>query len=593
MATVSGLRSVGGNTPRTTSKDGRVNIPRPTSRNTGLSPSAGATGASRGTPAMPNDQRLGQLADALTQLNPALQQYMQKNNDAMDEAVKQQLPYLVDILEQSYKDGLVEKSQMKEIFPELSPANFLMIQEALAKRKAKRETETAIEEVLANDDLRLNSADRNEFFQTRRAEALEAAWADANPVFASAYMSQFDSTTREWERQFMQETANFHEDVLKESMAEDVRQALKEGGDLLAIDQTFNNSSLNKLERKDVVMSTAISVALAEENPEILDQIPELFLNADNKARIKQAKEQIQTAQWTRFSRSRQAEAYARDAEIRQGKIGMLNRMAQGYFVSPAEFVNTPELFSFASQHQTTSMINEGLSVNNRQFVQNNVAQAAITGDWEEAFQYDPNISNFMDEGQMTLEGLNDYILSLDVLNAKDKIALMQNAEDIWNSRSVLRDPDITAAYSPLAEDIRAFHSSRNGMMVATEGINLNTTVRRVYDSTIMAGVLNHIQTTGDVPRGADKQAIVDRALQRAEHHKQEVKRSVGIGLDLGVQDQVREAETRNTPLPRGQSNRSPNDTQENEEGLITRGGYLWRKDPETGRLTLVEDEDE
>src|SRR5690606_34541921 len=138
----------------------------------------------------------------------------------------------------------------------------------------------------------------------------------------------------EYESAWLRETAAYHQQVQAEAFSSEVAEAIRQGGDPLAVDDAWADSSLNKIERKRIALDTYIAEAVATNNPELLDTIPTRFLNAEAKAKIAQTKQQIEAAMWTQFTHARQLDEWRRKQEIRNLMIEALRRHISGELVS-------------------------------------------------------------------------------------------------------------------------------------------------------------------------------------------------------------------------------------------------------------------
>ncbi|HEY2927954.1 hypothetical protein, partial [Piscinibacter sp.] len=153
-----------------------------------------------------------------------------------------------------------------------------------------------VEEIAGNDALRLDSAKRAAFVAQKRQEIVSQV-GEGSDFFGAGLVAGIDRLMAQHEQQWLTETATYHEKVQGEQFTGEVADALgtaDPGAALLALDEKFaQSSSLNSLERNQLVVGAAVDLAWSKRDKGILDAVPSRFLNADTKAELAKTKQQL------------------------------------------------------------------------------------------------------------------------------------------------------------------------------------------------------------------------------------------------------------------------------------------------------------
>ncbi|MFA7168423.1 MAG: hypothetical protein WC096_05930, partial [Sphaerochaetaceae bacterium] len=245
--------------------------------------------------------------------------------------------------------------------------------------------------------------------------------------------------------------------------------------------------------------------------------------NTETKARIAQVKEKIESSMYSRFIRARQLQEYEREESIRQGKIDILTRIANGEEVSPDEFYQTPELFEYAMRMNTQPHISSTVSVRNAENLRSTILKAATAGSYMEAFKNDPSFTlMFEDEEAVTEWGLRDYILHRDDLNPAEKQKLIEQVPMLMEGVNFVRNPDFDAHFeNSVGNDLKVFAQSVQGQVLQRMGVNVQGVVQNTYRERLRQEVIAYIEENERLPRGTDRLEIMQRAEDAAHRRLQ------------------------------------------------------------------------
>ena len=457
MAVVPGLRPTDSNRPSVRQKKGRTATRRDSSPRVGLNPAA--TPVSTYTrPAIPRtDDNITRLANALGELAPSLAEFAVQRHRQLERSQLEVDRYYAEQIAQNKEMGPISAAQVGEIFPELVPSVRRHIAKSIGSIEGKKWVESEIEAILNNDEIRLNTEARRAAIDQIRAKALELI--GDNEHYGNGFLSQIDRSLAEYESAWLRETAAYHQQVQAEAFSQRLAEVIRQGGDPLAVDDEWNDSSLNKIERKRIALDTYIAEAVATNNPKLLDTIPTRFLNAEAKAKIAQTKQQIEAAMWTQFSHARQLDQWRREQQIRDLKVEALSRHISGEQVSPADYYLYPEVFDYVTQLISKPRQSSTVSVRNAASFRSNVLRAGTTGSYLDAFADDPEfLSFFRNDDDVTEEALRDHILSRSDMNPEEQQKLLDEIPQLMAGVNWLRDPDVKAHFSTFVEsDLKDF----------------------------------------------------------------------------------------------------------------------------------------
>jgi hypothetical protein len=569
MASVGGLRPTNSDQPEVRQKKGRLTINRNSSNRVSLRPSAAPVNTYVRPGATPDvSSNLEKLSSALSQLNPTIGRLAAQYQQGKEEDQMAKLRFYTEQFMSDKEKGAVTAAQVKEQFPELVPTVAARIAQATGEIEAKRWVQGQIQEILQNDDLRLNTQNRQAYLEQIREEARGII--GENEFYGTGFLTQLDRSLGEFETSWMRETASHHEQIQTESFSNQVAQVLQSGGDLMELDaQWKDSSSLSNLERNAIVVETAIAQAVANQNPALLEKVPDRFLNAESKGKIAQAQQQIEQSMYSRFVRSRELAEWERTQRIRDGKVHILSRLAGGEEVPPAEFYHTPELFEYAMRLNSQPTISSTVSVRNAENLKSRILQAGTTG----SFMDDPEFQMFFgDEDSVSEEGLRDFILSRSDLNPAEQQALIEEVPVLMDGVNFIRNPEFNTHYTnTIGNDVQVFARSVQGSVLQQMGVNVQGDVQNAYRERLRQEVMAYIETKGEIPKGQDKLDILQRADEAASRRLQFIQQNYRELLS----DQAAQMRGSSQPSGGGQMNRNRKRNNEEDNEQVVDWGEL------------------
>lgn len=528
MSKVAGLRPTDADRPELRQKKGRVTTLRSQAPTVGLTPSASPVSTYVRPMAPPEDQSLGQLADALSSVNQRLEKWAAGKQENLE---KEQWAKRRWYAEQFMKDreiGSVNAAQLKEVFPEMVPTVATRIADVIGKMEAKDWAETEIQEILQNDELRLNTQARQEAIKGVYARANEVIAGQDNEFYASGFLTQLDSTLGQYEMSWLQETAKYHEDKQKEGFSHEILESFVSGGDPMAVDAAWGQtSSLSNVERKEVAVTTFLDHAYATGDASVLDRIPDVFLNAEYKANIMKAKFQIQDMKWDQYRKGKELDEYQRTLEIRQGKIEGLDIFVRDGYVDPSPFRNQPQVYDYLSSlNKTGNPVRQADSAATATKLRTYVMAAGTTGGWTKAFSNDPGLAAaFKDDGDVTMEALIDHVSTRTDINAAEKVAFIHDTPKLMEGVNWMRDPDTTSVYRTVEKDLTDYLGSIPGGVLKKMSVTPRNRLENVFYTTLRRGMTEYAEENdGKLPMGQAKKKIVDDANEAAEKYLIEIK---------------------------------------------------------------------
>lgn len=514
--TVGGLRSV--QSLRPTYKNARAARPLVNTKGGGqgepLRPVATPVSRYQVPPAVPQDQRLAQLADALAQLSPSLARYGAQQQEALMKEQEMKLPAYIEQIKRDYGTGKITAAQVGEIFPEMVPTLRYRVAQAIGEEWGKERTNQVVEEILADENLRLNTEARQAYIERRRAELFSELGSD-NEFYTAGALSAFDKALSAHELNWQRETAAYHIEMMKRQWQNEVAERFdKEGPDgLLALDAEWKVSGgLNNETRNALLVETIAQLAYERDDPSILDQIPTRFLNRESKAQIAEYKTRIENTRWSMYTRAVQMQNQAREEEIRNKKTEVLQRFYNGEPINPGEYRTLPEVEDYVNQLITRPRVNLVESEANARRLRTRILEAASTGD----LSHLGITSDLFNE-----DALITLIQEDPNLNPKDAIALINELPKLLEGISLLRDDDVR---QQLSDRLRPHLDQLQASLPATleralGGRSLYGEAMKFFQDDLRRSFLAYYEEKGTWPKGFEKRDLIEAAIRRTEEH--------------------------------------------------------------------------
>lgn len=440
------------------------------------------------------------LAEALGYTSDVVQQYDQQDKEKRLQEQKNKLGYYVEQFRKDYHGGAVSEAQVGQRFPETVPVIRAKIAEVLGSQEADKQAKDIVSEIMNNAELRTNTDARRQFIEQRKQEAMKhTVGAINNDFYVSGFSSGIDKVLNQYEAQFVQETAQYHQKVQQEGFSKAISDALLSGGDLEAVDDAYKLSSIDNLTRKKLAVETITQEAFARDKPELLDRIPSRYLNADLKKNVEDARIQIAAIRMTNFRNAQYISEVNKAKRIEDGQLQILDRVAQGLPINPLEYRNVPELFQYANSVMNQPRIDPGKSAARESALRSLIMDSSTVGNkseeqWRQEIITDPN------------------------LNPSNKVALINDVSTLVKGRDVMKDISVsTAINSYLEPRLKILSNSPITRILNLSGDDPGLMIKRSYEESIKARFLEHYRANNAWPIGSDKERIINEEVGKAE----------------------------------------------------------------------------
>jgi hypothetical protein len=453
------------------------------------------------TPDAPTTNSALQLADALGVTSQSLNRF---NAEHEERKTQQQLSKVEWYAAQFRKDGstgAVSEAQVKERFPETVPLIAARISESIGLKEGREKFASIYQEIQGNDALRYDSQAREAFITQKRAEMLNEV-GEGNDFYGNGIVKGIDNELKQYGELWQRETAAYHGKVQEDAYSNEVRSALLTGGDLTSVDSKWGkSSSLDNLERKKMTVETAIGVAFETDRPDLLDNIPDIFMNAENKEKLAKAKVQITDKRMTEFRNAQYLESVKRDQDLRNAKQEILTTVTSGEKLDVTKYRNNPEAYAYALQAWDMPVVSENASVAYSSQYENNILTLANVGNGKGVNEYIDEVSS------------NPY------MNPKEKKSLIDKLPKLVEGQIAMNDPMVksvmTDRINPRLEMLEK--SPLVSVQQLISGRNIRAEVMKTYNSEIQRHFRAYEQDNGKWPTGQAKLDLVDKATERTE----------------------------------------------------------------------------
>lgn len=438
---------------------------------------------------------------ALAQFNEMYEQRRLQEQTAKVGAYTQQFM-------QDHQDGAVSQAQLKQKFPEMVPVIAARVAESIGKQRGAQQFQSVIDQVNNDDSLRLDTAARQDFLNKAKA-GLFSQIPQGNDFYASGVASAMNETIAQNEARWQGQTAQYHTQVQADSLGKEVTDAFvgtsgnpQAFADKLGqIDTNWSSSSsLNNLERNKIYVDQAIKYAAVSDDPNILKQIPDRYLNTDSKEQIRMAGIQIMNQRFANWNHQNELIDYQRKQQTRQAKIQINTDIANGANPNPAQYLSDPEAHEYAVSAMTQPRVAADTSAAAMTAFKNSILNTATLS------------------GAGSLEDLTTAALHIPSINPTDRAALVAELPSLMDGRIALKEPRVESTYTTrigsrlemLSKSIPATLASMNGLGALT------AQARSMYDNEIRNSYGAYYESNGKQwPRGKDAQDLIDRAADR------------------------------------------------------------------------------
>lgn len=467
-----------------------------------LTPQAQGTNRYQGVQQASQDSRWGQLADALG----VTSNYMARKEEDNESEWLARKPALIQQIKDDRGNGLITAAQVGEIFPEMVPSLRWRLAEAMGRDWGKERAQLIALEIENDEHLQYDTEARQEYITRRRSEYFEEAGGD-NDFWHGGAMSSFNKAMETWDYRWLERTANYHKQLATTQFKDEVTEAYLHLGPqaLLDIDQEWRESGpLHHTTRNEAVVEAVIELA-STHGPQMLDHIPDRFLNRETKQKINEARNAIAAAEVTRMRNTVWMEEQQRKERQRGLQIGILQRLADDPRAIPhfSEFADEPELWGFIENVANAGAIEPGESAHTARSIERQILVAGTTGNSEILG---------IPQGEFNQETLTDAIMYHPGINARDRVALINKVPELMQGHNLIRDEDVRSifdtAVQPLIQNVLSGGINET-LKNLLQGQSLVAKATNMFYDNIEQHFMDYMDEHGRWPIGSQKRAIV------------------------------------------------------------------------------------
>ena len=398
----------------------------------GLQPQARPIDAFAGRGTQQAGTGAGQLAEAL---GVAAEVVEQKRQEKEKEDLEK-IDFYVNEFKKDAELGLASKTQVGEIFPDLSPRVRARVAEGLGAQYAEKYFDEQIQKVLSDENIKFNSGARSVFFNDLRQDISQQV--EGREFFAQGALSTIEGQIRQYNLQFRSEQAKRDVQVQNDDYRRKLSLVIRgnltsaQPTPLKVIDDTWaTSSSLDNISRRDGMFETVLDEAerIADETGDItkavkvLEMMPKLLMTPDMQQQLADKKVSIEQSLFARQSAKFQAGERERTLRIRQEQVELYGRKEQ----NPNEKISyldydpaNKNLVEFLNT-QDPNEVDDQTSLINSSQLEIQIVGSTLKGDRTE--------SEILEE----IKGATD-------INKPEKIALMKKVRSLANGARNLKD---------------------------------------------------------------------------------------------------------------------------------------------------------
>jgi hypothetical protein len=418
----------------------------------------------------------------------------------------------VDAYKERFKQdntsGAVTATQVGKLYPETVPTVRARIAEGAGFDYGRTLIQSALDTVLKDDSIRLDSTKRAAYLKQQRDELIGGLQGD--DFYKSGAIRAIDAELKTYENTWQQQTATYHNEVQSKDFRSKVTTVFTTYGDVSGVGKALEDldsqwkvsSSLNNLERNKIVVDEVTKLAFASDNPAMLDLIPDRFLNTESKAELKQMKVAIQTKRLTDFRNEQYLVGVQREKNIRDGKISMIDSVLEGKPVDAAAYKNEPELFAFAMDMKDVNRLPEVQSVAAAQQIRTSILDgSSVAG---------------MDQNTIVTSILNNKSI-----NPTEKKALIDEVPKLLEGRIAMDDPMVKNVIElRINPSLQALERSTNSVIQRIiTGENLRGQSIRMFEVGVRNAFEAYYQDNKRWPTGRAKLDIIEAETEKAEKY--------------------------------------------------------------------------
>lgn len=512
--TVGGLRSIQSERPRPTYDRGQRPIDTGDSRPVQVRPVATPVNRYSG---QPNDQRLLQLAEALSKLNPALKEFGVVQHDNKLQQQKTKFEAYAEQIKRDMGNGKITAVQVGEMFPETVPSIRMALAEAHGERAGKELFSKVIERINTDENLRFNNDARRAVLTEERAKIAKEYGGGGNDFYTSGLFSAFDKSTATWEQGWEKQAADKDMEVMGEKFGNEAEEALltKGEGELLDVDARWAKvGGLHHTTRNKILVERITQKAYDSNDSGLLDRIPTRFLSNETKQMIARSKAQIEQKARSDWQFDRTVQQYVREEDSRTNKLRILQGAASGKYEDPRQFSNDPEAYEMA------------LNIRNRDYHTTPQKSAARSAAISQGIMLSSTFGSTEHLGipdkDFNLNGLTKAIMADPDLTNKEAAALIEQLPKLLEGTVIMESPTIKQMFAmQIKPQLDALDKSALARIGAKLGgiKNIHSETNKVFMNSLGIHLHAEFKDTGSWPTQKKLIEITQQAIEDTNNY--------------------------------------------------------------------------
>lgn len=513
-------------------------------------------------PQMQTDSSADILAKSLGNFGNNLRRAQAANEKKRLEEQKELVPMYAEMVKKQYNIESIEdipsKVQLREdgFMPEDSMVVSTQIIQSLGKKFGKEFMLEKIEGVRDEDgnfiegkeglsnEIRNNPEALNDWIRSTKEELFDTV--GDKPFMSAGALEGADAEAEIIVNIARQQRANYHRGLDTEHFVEEIEDVIATSSpeelvaNIKALDAERGlTGSLNNLERKKTLVATMITEATANRDTSLLDALQKAgFGGGSTQADIDAARRQIPNLQLDDMRRDEERLALEAAQGKREG-TALVNDLVnkndtEGIKALRDKHAGQSDLVSLhiidqieiAEEAAKTPL---GVSAGNVVILSEDIKLAASTGDY----------TKFGIDGEATDEQLVELIQNRTDIREKQKAELILKIPVMKQGYRLVRSSESNNKFrNSFSDTISILNRDPRIFFLNSAGINVNTTVRSVYEQEVTDGITAVMTETDEPPTPSQMTAIYNTAVEKAGAKLSDLR-----GLMDGIGDDQEEIE--------------------------------------------------
>lgn len=491
-------------------------------------------------PQMQTDSSADVLAKSLGNFGNNLKRAQAENEKKRLDEQKELVPMYTEMVRKQYNieslDDIPSKVQLREdgLMPEDSMVVSTQIIQSLGKKFGREFMLEKIEGVRdefgdfvegkegLSNEIRNNPEALNDWIRSTKEELFDIV--GDKPFMSAGAQQGIDAEAEILINIARQERANYHRALDTEHYVEDIEEVIANStpdnlvANIKALDAEKKlTGSLNNLERKKTLVATIIAQATANRDTTLLDALQKAgFGGGATQADIDKTRRLIPDLQLDDMRRDEERLALEAAQGKREG-TALVNELvakndSEGLTALRNKHAGQSDLISLhiidqieiAEESAKTPV---DISAGNVVVLSEDIKTAASTGDY----------SKFGIDGEASDEQLVDLIQKRTDIREEDKAALIATIPTMKQGYQLVRSQESNNKFrNSFGDTISVLQRDARIFFLNTAGININTTVRGVYDEAIQDGITAVMEETNQRPTPSEMTTIYKNAVTEA-----------------------------------------------------------------------------